>query len=811
MIWNLISWYFVVSLLGWLTFPLTYHLFNKLPDRGYTLSRILGLLLWGFGHWLLGSLGLTQNHPGGILFALFIVTLISAWRGIKYRAEIIQWVRINWRLIIMAELVFLIFFSFMVLVRASNPDATGTEKPMELAFINAIIKADALPPHDPWLSGYAISYYHFGYIITAILAKVTAVPGSIAFNLMISLVFGLSAVGSYGILYNWLSVFRNGDKPSRSEYGWALVGPVFLLFISNLVVVLEMLYQAGIGWDLAWETSAFWQWVNIDSFRVPPSLPLSVVPRRFWWWWQSSRVIHDIDLLGNVSGLSPIDEFPAFSFVLGDLHPHVLVIPFVMLVVGLSFNIILGGMKPGSNISDTLKLPYRFDFFMVSAITLGGITFLNTWDLPVYFSLFIGSYLLWRIREAGLSWQRINEIIILALPLLLVSMLLYTPFLVSFQSQAGGILPNLVYPTRGLYLWLMFAPLFVPLILFFIWLYHRNDRANWSLGFLLVGGLILGLYLLSLLLGYRLIQSPGGEQIIFSQGAASYINLIWAALGHRLQFGMGLLTLFFMLAGPVALMLGRIMKPDHFTSYDSSIWFVLWMIILGGIVVLAPEFVYLQDNFGTRMNTVFKFYYQAWMLWSLAAAFAAVIILRKSGIIGRVIIISMIVLGLIFPIFAFPDKTNGFRPSTGYTLDAGAYLIRTQPNEAAAISWLSDAPIGVVAEAVGGQYTGFARVSTHSGQPAVLGWPGHQGQWRGGYDEVGSRETDIRILYETGSWQATLEIIQLYDIRYIYIGSLEMNSYVVSQGKFEQNLGLAFEQGGVRIYDATSLINIGSW
>lgn len=228
---------------------------------------------------------------------------------------------------------------------------------------------------------------------------------------------------------------------------------------------------------------------------------------------------------------------------------------------------------------------------------------------------------------------------------------------------------------------------------------------------------------------------------------------------------------------------------------------VLWMVILGGVMVLVPEFVYLRDHFGTRMNTVFKFYYQAWMLWSMAAAFAAVVLLQKGRWLSRIVVIIFVVMGLVYPVLAYPDKTSNFRPVGGYTLDASDYLQRTMPNDAAAVDWLAGAPLGVVAEAVGGQYTGFARVSTHSGQPAVLGWPGHQGQWRGGYDEVGSREPDIRNLYETSSWQTALEIIQRYEIRYIYIGSLEMSSYAVNPVKFEQNLGTVFEQGGIRIFE----------
>jgi uncharacterized membrane protein len=113
---------------------------------------------------------------------------------------------------------------------------------------------------------------------------------------------------------------------------------------------------------------------------------------------------------------------------------------------------------------------------------------------------------------------------------------------------------------------------------------------------------------------------------------------------------------------------------------------------------------------------------------------------------------------------------------------------------------LSEAPYGVVAEAVGGQYTSYARVSTISGQPAVLGWPGHEGQWRGGYEEVGSREGDIRSLYSAPNWDAALEIIQRYQIRYIYVGSLELSTYAVNLEKFDRQLQLGFEADGVRIY-----------
>ncbi len=177
------AWYLLVTLLGWLTFPLVWRLFPALADRGYTLSRTLGLLVWGYLFWLLASLGVVRNDSAGITLALIILILLVAWVSRKYLfphpVPVMSWVVTNTRLIIIVEILFLLAFAGWAFVRASNPniETAGGEKTMELAFINAILHSPTFPPHDPWLSGYPISYYYFGYVLTAMLAKFTSTPG----------------------------------------------------------------------------------------------------------------------------------------------------------------------------------------------------------------------------------------------------------------------------------------------------------------------------------------------------------------------------------------------------------------------------------------------------------------------------------------------------------------------------------------------------------------------------------------------------------------------------------------------------------
>jgi uncharacterized membrane protein len=232
-----VSWYFILTLLGWLTFPLAYFLFPALADRGYSLARAAGLLIWTYVFWLFTSLGLTQNTVGGILFALLILAGLSGWAIVNRKSEIGDWLRSNLRLIIIVEVLFLLAFGFLALLRAGNPELDGTERPMELMFINAILRSPTFPPHDGWLSGYAISYYYFGYVMTAMLAKLSGLPGSLAHNLMTALIFGLTAVGAYGILYNLLALTADRRSQAADHPSFIfppLLAPLFLLIVSNI-------------------------------------------------------------------------------------------------------------------------------------------------------------------------------------------------------------------------------------------------------------------------------------------------------------------------------------------------------------------------------------------------------------------------------------------------------------------------------------------------------------------------------------------------------------------------------------------------
>ena len=214
-----LSWYLLISLVGLLAFPLAFRLLPHLADRGWALARALGLLLWTYVFWLLASLQVLQNNAGGGIIALFTLAALS---GLALRGrweQLRAWLRREKRQILTTELLFLAAFAAWALVRALNPDVTGTEKPMEQAFINAILRSPGIPPNDPWLSGYAISYYYFGYVMVALLIRLTGVETGIGFNLAVASWFALSALGAYALLY---SLLVRRFVQEKAEAAWPL-------------------------------------------------------------------------------------------------------------------------------------------------------------------------------------------------------------------------------------------------------------------------------------------------------------------------------------------------------------------------------------------------------------------------------------------------------------------------------------------------------------------------------------------------------------------------------------------------------------
>ncbi|HUE99122.1 MAG TPA: DUF2298 domain-containing protein [Anaerolineales bacterium] len=799
-----ISWYVLIILLGWLTFPLGFYLFPALADRGYTLSRAFGLLIWGYVFWLFASFGIAQNDMGGLLLGLVTLGGLSAWAFVNCRLEIGHWVRENRRLILTAEILFLVAFGFMAFVRAANPEIVGTEKPMELMFINGILNSPTFPPRDLWLSGYSISYYYFGYVMASMLALFTGVPATMAFNLMIALIFGLSAVGAYGILYNLLENRKSGigkvesSAVHRPSSIFApLLAPLFLLIVSNVEGFLEVLHVRGFLWK---EGNNFWTWLDIPELRDAPTQTLAWVPERFWWWWRASRVVQDYELNGTFHEI--IDEFPFFSYLLGDLHPHVLAMPFNLLAIAVALNLFLGGWRGRMDLFIGELRINKAGFFTI-ALVLGGLAFLNTWDILIAGALIVFSYALARARnpvhedgESGTIWERIEDILLLGFPAAGTAFVMYLPFYIGFDSQLGGVLPSFMYPTRGAQLWVMWGTLFLPLFAYLAYLWRNRTPADWRTSLFTVLGVLIVLIIAMFTIGLMALRfKPDIVLPLLESQGRDVSAFIADSLARRLIYIGGLLTLLALFIPALAFL---------FKSEKDSSSFALLMIALGALLIIGPDFLYLRDNFGYRINTIFKFYYQAWIVLSLASAYGIVVLFRSlrgaANIAFSLLFALVLIVGLTYPALSLFDKTNNFNPPFGYTLDDFDRVQRENPDEAAAIAWLRSAPDGIVAEAVGGAYSNYARISIYTGLPTVLGWGNHEGQWR---DQAlqGSRQQDIEMLYTTNDWITTQEIIARYHIRYIFVGNLERTTYRVNEEKFNRFLRPLFQQGNVTVYE----------
>lgn len=833
----MVRWYLFLLVLGWVNYPLTSLLLPKVKCRGYAFAKIVGLLVWGFLYWITNTYQLLSNNLLGAIVTLVLLAALNLYIFIRKKIEIKQSLLEEKSYMGMVELVFLAAFVIAALLRAMSPAASGTEKPMELAFINAILETPKFPPSDPWLSGYAISYYYFGYLMVALLAVITGVSGGVAFNLGIAVWVGLICSAVYGILVDLLRAYfahRQTDlQKMRKKILWlGLLAPIFLLVVSNAEGGLEMLHASGTFWSAdaqGNQQSAFWEWLDIQELNQPPTGEAQWIPQRLGgtWWWRASRVVSDYDAGGNFREV--IDETPAFTFYLADLHPHVLSIPFFLLTIALSLNLFYGGGDWLLQSGNWKKLITQGRFWL-SALVLGSILFLNTWDFPATFGLFCLVFLLCFIKQNGWSWQGAGELLWKIALMAFACVLIYLPFFLGFASQAGGILPSLIYRTRGIQFLVMFFPFLFLIVGYLLWLNHRQMAPDKKI---LPYGLLFFIFLcvFSLLFPFSRqlavsvwtglqnwlggLENPLSQAIQQAQsfaaiyGAVNLQTLMKETFSRRVQDSSVVLLLFGILYFVVRCFFRKPVdqegKANSTSAQHAPIHsFVLLLILVGCGLCMIPEFFFLVDVFSDRMNTIFKFYFQTWILWSLAGSFILVVLwnaLKKAwGTLFRIASILVLIMCCAYSFFIYYDRIR-YTSADNWTLDGTASAKMNNSADWAVVDKLKTLPYGVVAEAVGGSYSGYARIATLSGYPTVLGWPGHEVQWRGGYSEMGSRQADIKTLYETTDWATAQLILHQYNIRYVVSGYLERSSYSVSEQKFAENLLLVLQENGTNLYE----------
>lgn len=849
-------WYLAAGILGILALPLAFRLFQRLPDRGYSFSKALGLLIVGYIFWLLGSLGFTQNDSGGIILSAGLALAAGLlWLQPSGLRDLKIWLLGERKTVLAVEILFLAAFAGWAIIRAYNPNIEGTEKPMEFMFINSVLQSPSFPPHDAWLSGHAISYYYFGYVLVGILTRLTGVDPALAFNLAIALLFALTAVCAFGLVLNLIHLSRR-KAGKLAESAWpALLAPLLVLVTGNYYGALELAHNNGlfretripaVWYDFGSAGSQppgiqagsinLWEWLDLKRINGPPSER----PGLFRWelpnWFFAARVVHDRNLVGIDT--EAIDENPAFSFLLADMHPHVLALPFVILAAGLALEWLLWArqrrLQPDPGEVGWVKSLPRL---VLSALVLGGLAFLNTWDFPIYFFLILLAILFGLGTAVG--WHGLprysGTILLLVVVLALMSIGLYLPFYFTMQSQAGGILPNLIYPTRFQQTVVMFGPIMVGLTLFLAWTALTIRRAfNFSAALWAGGGTLIGLILAVLVLTAAGALIPGVptlvDQFIHPLDRQEALNLILqrrlvdslASIFPALLIGLSVGTAAGLMKAPVRVVESRPEKENlppagaeedfnlgsEWRATSPALLMVLAMVATGALLLLAPEFVYLRDFFGTRMNTLFKFYFQVWVLWSLAAAFGIWFLFDRARGAGRALAflgILAIIPGFIYLPGSLLSKTALF--SQPPTLNGMAYFERFFPDDWAAIQWLQEHHNNppVILEGSRGSYWiegRSSRISMATGFPTLMGWEGHQHQWRGTYfNQVSIRRDHIREIYQLREWDATESLLDLYGIQYVLVSPLEREWYSpLYQNKFDRFMTPIFQEGSVIIY-----------
>ncbi|HSP94159.1 MAG TPA: DUF2298 domain-containing protein [Thermoanaerobaculia bacterium] len=690
---DILMWVLTVEVLGLACLPLLRAFFDN-PRDAALLSRPVGLALVAYLGWALSLPKGLGFGRGTLLLALGVVGAVSflvrrSFRRAGGPAEP-PWGPDETR----AALFFWVPTAVFIVIRAAVPEVLGAEKFMDLAFFNSLTRFGAMPPVDPWMSGHTINYYYWGYLLAAVLAKISAVPTFVSYNLAVATFAGYSFVAAA-----CLALRLSGGRLAAGV--WAGIGAVFA---GNLTGAL-------------------------DAWQAPFA--------RDFDYWHASRVI--------ASGKT-INEFPFFTFFHADLHPHLLAFPFFIAAFAAAHRTIEIGAAPLPKpwkVADVLR---QFWPPLLLALLAGTARSANNWNLPAMGLLlvFTGVFRLTQGRRLPGIGNTLWGAIVGA-GMLLLSLILWLPYSSSYALETHGL--------------------------------GRTTMKSDLMEFLGVWGILLAA-------GYAgLIPIAAGKEE--DERSRQRANLVTVALA-----GACLLAAFFTKAPALVAVLPlaflglrvavRALKSPERNGDDL---FTVFLLLLGIGMVAGCEFIYFKDNYGQdnqRMNTIFKFYHQAWPLLAVAVAVFGERAWRERagrGVVVRATLAAAMVLSLFYAVEAAVSRLRQHEGAV--SLDLSGALVRRNSADAAAIAWLDNhAPGGsVVLEATANPYSEYARISSHTGIPTVLGWANHEGLWRSNDPEIAERAANVKAIYTTPDSRTAAALLRKYGVTYVVVGDLERRSY----------------------------------
>jgi len=612
----LLVWVVLLVVLQAATWPLARRVFTRFPDRGWGFARLLSMLIAGYMVWLLASVELISFRAVWCGVAV-ILTAVGSW-GIWWflrRGSVSDELLRPWRTraIVAAELVFWAVFGLFLVYRLINPDSYhpfwGGEKPMEFAHINAILRSAHFPPVDPWYAGGFINYYYYGEYLVAFLIKLTGIPSEIAFNLAQPTIVAMLASGTFSVAAAF------GKRITRSRWGVigaGLIGVVLVSFAGNLVEVARLVDQALHGQPF------------VDGFS--------------YWFWAPSRAVPDPNTQFAIT------EFPYFSATYADLHAHVVALPITVVIIGVVYALALEWRAvsvavtiPSLSHKMILDLGVRLG---VLALLLGTLWPTNAWDLPMYAAV-SGIGLLMATRGIPSLWRRLLIVGGALAAVGVIAYLLILPFVQHYVALFSAV------KTRDADTPLVsveshFGVFFLIILVGFMFLLSRGDRTPRILASPVIS--LLGLGAILLLRWFAAGRSDGLIRMADSLTVIAIVGMLAVAFYYAAPIrsdlrlppdlprilslvGLGASLILLLYDRPVPALylgIGVVAVAMWLALPDTTERFLSAMIAGGMLLGAALEIVFLVDDLSGgdwyRMNTVFKFYNQLWVLFALSSA-----------------------------------------------------------------------------------------------------------------------------------------------------------------------------------------------